>query len=175
MEMVIHQLENSASKLVSVNEWADCFVPHHGYVHTVSDEIRPAEKFDKTPCSHETVQYFRSVQTEIWAARPLNFRMVKVGPYKRRKIRPMPCERNLREDISNCTIITKLRFFETSSLFLQLRWWGCFLQWNCKRRTTGLMNKCGKVALRWIFWLCAMLIGNVYYYTSCERKCVTAI
>ena len=169
MEMVIQQLENSASKLVSVNEWADCFVPHHGYVHTVSDEFRPAEKFDKTLCSRGTVQYFRSVQTEIWAARGLSFRTVKVGPCERRKIRPMPCERNLREDHNQTS------FFKTSSLFPQPRWWGCVLQWNCKRRTTGLMNKCGKVALRWIFWLCAMLIGNVYYYTSCERKCITAI
>ena len=115
MEMVIHQLENSASKLVSVNEWADCFVPHHGYVHTVSDEFRPAEKFDKTLCSRGTVQYFRSVQTEIWAARGLNFRTVKVGPCKRRKIRPMPCERNLREDHNQTS------FFKTSSLFHQLR------------------------------------------------------
>ena len=76
-------------------------MPHHGYVHTVSDYFRPAEKFDKTLCSHGTVQYFQSVQTEIWAARRLNFRTVKVGPCERRKIRPMPCERNLREDISN--------------------------------------------------------------------------
>lgn len=111
MEVVIHQLENSASKLVSANEWADCFVPHHGYAHSVSDEFRPAEKFDKTLCSRGTVQYFRSVQTEIWAAKGLNFRTVKVGPCERRQIRPMPCERNPREDTSNC-IITKLRFLK---------------------------------------------------------------
>ena len=41
----------------------------------------------------------------------LNFRTVKVGPCERRQIRPMPCERNPREDTSNC-IITKLRFLK---------------------------------------------------------------
>ena len=112
MEMVIQQLENSASKLVSVNELAECFVPHHCCVHTVSDEFRLAEKFNKTLCSHGTVQYFRFVQTKIWAARRLNFRAVKVGPSESRRIRPMPCDRNPREDISSCITITKLRFFK---------------------------------------------------------------
>ena len=41
--------------------------------------FRPVEfKFDRTLCSHRTVQYFRSVHTEIVTVRRLNFRSVKV-------------------------------------------------------------------------------------------------
>ena len=38
-------------------------------------------KFDRTLCSHRTVQYFRSVHREIVTVRRLNFRTVKVVPW----------------------------------------------------------------------------------------------
>ena len=48
------------------------------------DEFSTGWKFDLTIYSHETVQYFRSVHTELWTAKRLNFRTVEV----------VPCERN---------------------------------------------------------------------------------
>lgn len=39
---------------------------------------RPAKKFDRTPFSHRTVQYFLSVLTELLTAKRLNFRIVRL-------------------------------------------------------------------------------------------------
>ena len=43
----------------------------------------PAEKFDLTVPSHGNVQYFRSVLTELWTAKRLNFGTVKLVPCER--------------------------------------------------------------------------------------------
>ena len=42
----------------------------------------PAEKFDQTLCSHGTFLYFHFVHTEIWTARRLIFRTVKMVPWE---------------------------------------------------------------------------------------------
>ena len=42
--------------------------------------FRPAEKFDRTLRSQGTVQYFRSVHTELGTATRLNFITVKAVP-----------------------------------------------------------------------------------------------
>ena len=59
--------------------------------------FRPAEKkIDWTLCSQETVQYFRSVYTELGLAGRLNFRTVKVIPCER-------CERmNFKPKCCSC-------------------------------------------------------------------------
>ena len=54
------RLPSSVLKLPSISQF------HSGYVHTVLLEFSmTVEKFDRTLCSHKTVQYFCTVHTEL--------------------------------------------------------------------------------------------------------------
>ena len=71
--------------------------------------FRPAEKCERNPHSHGTVQHFRSVLTNnltALTAGRLNFRTVKVVPCERNTDlnvrifnRALPCERSLKADL----------------------------------------------------------------------------
>ena len=51
-----------AKKTERLNEAQKSFL---GYIHTVPDEFSTGSKIDRLLCSHGTVQYFCSVQTEL--------------------------------------------------------------------------------------------------------------